>query len=71
MENKIDFDIFKPKSLDDYYIQLKLVKKLKSIALHNDIQNIILHGISGSGKYTLIMSLLANILEKKVFKKKK
>lgn len=51
------YDKYKPVFLDDYKIHLNIIPKL-NILCKKDISNILLYGPKGSGKLTLIKSLL-------------
>ena len=71
MDVNINLDSIKPKSLNDYETNIKLVNKLKNLAKYSEINNLTFQGKSGSGKYTLILCLLADIYGKNIFNKKK
>jgi len=51
------YDKYKPVFLDDYKIHLNIIPKLK-ILCKKDITNILVYGPKGSGKLTLVKSLL-------------
>ena len=51
------YDKYKPVFLDDYKIHLNILPKLKNIC-KKDISNILVYGPKGSGKLTLVKSLL-------------
>ena len=51
------YDKYKPVFLDDYKIHLNIISKLK-ILCKKDITNILVYGPKGSGKLTLVKSLL-------------
>jgi len=51
------YNKYKPVFLDDYKIHLNIIPKLKNIC-KKDISNILVYGPKGSGKLTLVKSLL-------------
>ena len=51
------YDKYKPIFLDDYKIHLNLIPKLQTLC-KTDISNILVYGPKGSGKLTLVKSLL-------------
>ena len=57
-----------PKKLDDYStIHLELIEKLKKIHTDKKIVNSIFYGKEGTGKYTVVLSLLATLYGDSIF----
>ena len=63
----INLDLCVPKSLDDYFINMDVIKKFKNLLIDREIFNLILYGKEGTGKYTIVLCYLSDIFGKSVF----
>ena len=64
-------DKYKPKSLDEYIINRKISEKYNKYFFDKNIQNLIIYGKRGSGKYTLGLSILKKLFGEGVYNKSK
>ena len=56
-----EYILCKPKKLSDYFINLEIINKIKRLAKFKDPGNSLFYGPEGSGKYTIIKCLLAEM----------
>lgn len=61
-ENYFYIHKYKPRNIDDYIFNKKLVEKLMNFGTNGVLPNIIFHGPPGSGKHTIVLSFLAKLL---------
>lgn len=63
-------DKYIPKTFDESFLNLNIIKKIKNIN-KTTMDNIIFYGINGTGKYILARMLLENLYGKEIYKIKK
>ena len=61
-------DKYVPKNFNESLLNLDISKKLKNI---KTLENLIIYGINGTGKYILALMYLQNILGDDIYKRKK
>ena len=59
-------DLHKPYFFNDFIINKQIVNKLKNLVYNNTLSNLLLYGPEGSGKFTILNSVLNEIYKKKI-----
>jgi DNA polymerase III delta prime subunit len=71
MSLQIFKDKYKPKFFHEYQVNIDTIKYLKNLVNHKSVDNFLVYGPAGSGKYVLALSILTEIYGINIHNKKK